>query len=85
MANEIQMSNIPKMAVGKLTDYLTAAYMSLIVKGLPIKTLPPTMLWGPPGVGKSQLVRAVAENLERRSGKKVKVTDVRLLLYNPID
>lgn len=85
MANEIQMSNIPKLTVGKLVDYLVAAYSTVVLKGLPIKSLPPTMLWGPPGVGKSQLVREVANGIHAKTGKTVRVTDIRLLLYNPID
>jgi hypothetical protein len=43
------------------------------------------MLWGPPGVGKSQAIRQLAEKLRARTGKRVEITDVRLLLFNPID
>lgn len=85
MPEEIQLSNTPKMNIDKLVDYLAAAYCTLILKGLPIKKLPPPMLWGPPGVGKSQMVRQVAKIIESKTGKKVVITDVRLLLYNPID
>ena len=85
MANDIQMSNIPKVTVGSLVDYLAAAYSTVIIRKLPVKSLPPTMLWGPPGVGKSQLVREVAKEIQSKTGKNVKVTDIRLLLYNPID
>jgi len=43
------------------------------------------MLWGAPGVGKSQAVRRLAERMEKKTGKRAIVTDVRLLLFNPID
>ena len=43
------------------------------------------MLWGPPGVGKSQAARQIAKNIEMQTGKKTVITDVRLLLFNPID
>ena len=43
------------------------------------------MLWGPPGVGKSQAIRQIAREIEENTGKRVEVTDVRLLLFNPID
>ena len=50
-----------------------------------LKEMSSVMLWGPPGVGKSQAVRQIAKEIERDTGKTVKVTDVRLLLFNPID
>ena len=43
------------------------------------------MLWGPPGVGKSQSVKHIATKLEEETDRKVIVTDVRLLLFNPVD
>lgn len=46
---------------------------------------PPIMLWGPPGIGKSDAMKAIAKLVEKNTGKKVIVTDVRLLLFNPID
>ena len=61
------------------------AYETIIKKNLPLKTVPSVMLWGAPGVGKSQGVRQLAAELEESTGKRVEVTDVRLLLFNPID
>ena len=43
------------------------------------------MLWGPPGTGKSQAVRQIAAEIKESTNKEVRVTDVRLLLFNPID
>lgn len=43
------------------------------------KMFPTTMLWGPPGIGKSSIIRQVAE--ERNIGFR----DVRLSLVNPVD
>lgn len=44
------------------------------------------MLWGPPGVGKSEVISGtLAKYLESQTGKKVIFTDVRLLLFNPVD
>lgn len=83
--SDIKIANIPSMDVGKMVDVLTNAYETIIRNKLPIKTMPSVMLWGPPGVGKSQAVRQIAENIERKTDKKVVVTDVRLLLFNPID
>lgn len=83
--SDIKMSNIPCLTVGKLTNTLASAYCAVINNGLPVKTVPSVMLWGPPGVGKSQAVRQLAAEIEKGTGKRTSVTDVRLLLFNPID
>ena len=82
--NEIKLSNVPFMTVDNLVEKLSSVYRAVISKGLPLKTVPSVMLWGPPGVGKSQAVRQIAKEIEK-IGKRVCVTDVRLLLFNPID
>ena len=68
-----------------LVELLADSYSVLINNKKPIKIMPSVMLWGPPGVGKSQAVRQIAKEIEERTGKKSVVTDVRLLLFNPID
>lgn len=87
MSDEKQVKNagIPQMNVKRLVDELAPAYAGLINAGLPLKTFPSVMLWGAPGVGKSQAVRQIAAEIEAKTGKRVAVTDVRLLLFNPID
>ncbi|MNJ90612.1 ATPase family [compost metagenome] len=48
--------------------------------------VPTVMLWGPPGVGKSEAIRdSLAKRLAKNTGKRVIFTDVRLLLFNPVD
>ena len=83
--SDVKLANIPSMSVGKLIEKLGTAYGTVIAGGLPVKTMPSVMLWGPPGIGKSQAVRQIASDLRERTGKEVRVTDVRLLLFNPID
>lgn len=82
---DIKLSNIPQMNVGKMTELLADSYSTLINNNEPIRTMPSVMMWGPPGVGKSQAVRQIAKEIEARTNKKTVVTDVRLLLFNPID
>lgn len=82
---DIKLANIPQMDVGRITELLADSYSVLINNKKPIKIMPSVMLWGPPGVGKSQAVRQIAKEIEERTGKKSVVTDVRLLLFNPID
>lgn len=83
--SEIKMPGVVQMSVGKAVDMLTYSYTAIIKNRAQIKLMPSVMLWGPPGVGKSQGVRQLAKNIEAETGKKVFVTDVRLLLFNPID
>jgi MoxR-like ATPase len=78
-------SNITKVTIEKAVAQLAAAYTAVINGGNTVTLLPSVMLWGAPGVGKSQGVRQLAEALESGTGKTVHVHDVRLLLFNPID
>ena len=84
MNNSI-LTNVPSMSIGKAAELLSNAFVSVINKNLPVTTIPSVMLWGSPGVGKSQGVRQMAARIEKETKKKVNVTDVRLLLFNPID
>jgi hypothetical protein len=49
------------------------------------EVIPSVMLWGQPGVGKSDSVKRLANQLAIRTGKNVFIEDVRLLMYNPVD
>ena len=82
---DVKMDNIPLMAVEKTVTILTESFSKIINDGLSVRTVPSIMLWGPPGIGKSQAVREIADGIRLNTKKKVKVTDVRLLLFNPID
>ena len=83
--SEAKMTNIPSMNVNRLVQTLQQAYCALINGGHQLKLFPSVMLWGPPGVGKSQAIRQLAKEIEKDTGKRSVVTDVRLLLFNPID
>ena len=83
--SDLKFSNIPTLTVDKLVDKLSTAYSSIINKNLPLQTMPSVMLWGAPGVGKSQAIRQIGQKIEKETNKKVSITDVRLLLFNPID
>ena len=83
--NQLSSTNIPTLSVDNCIDTLTSLYENAINKNIPFKSIPSLMLWGAPGVGKSQAIRQVAKRLQDATGKKCNVTDVRLLLFNPID
>lgn len=42
-------------------------------------------LWGAPGLGKSDSIKSIAKIVSEETGKTVNITDVRLLLFNPVD
>lgn len=83
--NNEKTSNVPVLSIGQIADRLSSLYCSFLRKGVPLKQMPSVMLWGAPGVGKSQGVREIADKIHRETGKAVRVSDVRLLLFNPID
>jgi len=78
-------TNMSTLTVDKTIEQLSVAFCAILQAGLKLKTIPSIMLWGPPGVGKSQGVRQLAQAIETETGKNVAITDVRLLLFNPID
>lgn len=50
---------------------LSKSYISLIQSNTPFKKFPSVMLWGPPGVGKSQGVKEIAEAIETVTKKRL--------------
>ena len=74
-----------ELTVDQMVKQLSTAYVSLIKSNTQLKKFPSVMLWGPHGVGKSQGIRQVAKEIADKTGKKVEITDVRLLLFNPVD
>ena len=78
-------SQISVLSVDDAIDTLSNLYISAIKNKIPFKSIPSIMLWGPPGVGKSQAIRQLASLIESDTSLKCVVTDVRLLLFNPID
>lgn len=78
-------SNIPQTSVDEFVKRISRAYSTTINNGRPISSLPSLMLWGPPGAGKSDAVRELGNAIADKTGKSVHITDVRLLLSNPID
>jgi len=74
-----------KLKLQQALDLLLSAYTNLTQNEQPLWLFPSVMLWGEPGLGKSQGVRQMALRLEEQTGKQVVITDVRLILFNPVD
>lgn len=64
-----KMGDVPSMTGDNLTKKLSNVYIKIIENNLPLKTVPSVMLWGPPGVGKSQSVHQIAANITKATGK----------------
>lgn len=75
------MENIAQLKVNELVDLVSPLFSASEVA----KEIPSMMLWGAPGIGKSQAIREIARQVEKVTNKTVNVTDVRLLLFNPVD
>lgn len=78
-------NQVPEITVSDLVKQLVEIYVSAIDNRDLLRAIPAPFLWGPPGVGKSDCVAQLAEQLEKKTGKAVHVTDIRLLLFSPID
>lgn len=85
MIRDSVMPGVPSADIDTLIGILSDIYSEAVNERVDFFKIPSVMLWGPPGVGKTQAVRQVAEQIMRRTGKTAVVTDVRLLLFNPID
>ncbi len=85
MKNEIIQMNIPSMGISETVEQLSSLYCSTINTKLQLHKLPTPFFWGPAGIGKSEGVYQLGDIIADKTGKKVAVTDVRLLLFSPID
>ena len=85
MNQKLKLTELASLPINKVIDSLSGSYCKLIKDGVDINVFPSVMLWGSPGVGKSAAIKQIGDNIARETGKKVSITDVRLLLFNPID
>lgn len=81
---ELEITTIPQLSTNECVKMLGNMY-SKAIESNNLDKLPSVMLWGPPGIGKSQSIREIANKINYLTGKTVVTTDVRLLLFNPVD
>jgi hypothetical protein len=75
----INMSNT-EITIQKAGEVILTAY-----KGKEIKDFPTYMMWGKPGIGKSDLVLEIVKTIADERKLKYTVKDCRLASYDPID
>lgn len=78
-------SNASMFNVQEITPLNFIKSFMTIYENLEPKMVKPIMLWGAPGIGKSDTVKKLCTEIENANGKKVILHDVRLSLYNPTD
>ena len=85
MAEKVRLNELKPMNIGDIIETLSLSYSKLINDKVDLNLFPSVMLWGQPGVGKSEAIDQICRNITKMTGKKAVKTDVRLLLFNPID
>ncbi|MBR3288675.1 MAG: hypothetical protein IKI71_02800 [Lachnospiraceae bacterium] len=85
LKEKIELQSMPTVSAKELGEVCIDYFSSEFAKGNKPKNISPIMLWGAPGVGKSESVYHIAKVLEQKIGKRVIVKDVRLSLFNPVD
>lgn len=71
--------NVPEISVNQLVKERVKFYSKAIKMCDDLRLLPAALLWGLPGVGKSEAVcRQIAPGIEALTGRHVEVRDVRL-------
>jgi len=63
--------NMARMTVDRAVDLLCRLYTGLLERGEPLGSILPPMLWGPPGIGKSQGAEQLCRRLEEQTGRKI--------------
>lgn len=85
MKMENKNLNIPNLTVSEVVEMLLILYSNALRSNSSLKGFPTPFLWGPAGIGKSEAIVQLAEQLAEETGKKTVITDVRLLLFSPVD
>ena len=85
--NEVNtvLQSTPIVNVNQMIKSISDYFIWQFKNGKKAKDISAIMLWGAPGVGKSESVYQISKILEGETGKKVYINDVRLSLYNPVD
>ena len=70
--------NITPCSIKTVKESMLMYYLTGLKKGCPVKDFDAIFLWSSPGIGKSQMVRQIADNLSKSTGRTVKFVEIRL-------
>jgi len=73
-----------KLNTASFIDVLSRSFTAYSKQNI-IYRHPSVFVQGQPGIGKSQAIFKIADNLKKALNKDVYVNDIRLLLFNPVD
>ena len=79
------MKNVPQVTVNECAKQLELIYSKCIEKKVSFSYVLAPFLWGPPGIGKSTVVKELGEFLSKKYHKQINLLDLRLYEYNPVD
>lgn len=77
--------DIPIMNIEEMVSLASKEYIACYREDGNFINAPSLMLWGPPGVGKSDGLAELGNVVAKELGKVKNLTDVRLVLMNPVD
>ncbi len=84
MSKVIHSENIATITPTEVIESFPVLYASALKRGN-IGLQPARMIWGSPGIGKSETVQQMAERTGSITGRKSNVTIASLLLMSPVD
>lgn len=84
MKEVIAKKDVVKLSTGDFIACMVKSFCAFVQNDL-IAEHPAVFVSGQPGIGKSQSIKEIARRLGSLTEKIVTVTDIRLLLFNPID
>ncbi|MFP4187671.1 MAG: AAA family ATPase [Acholeplasmataceae bacterium] len=84
MKEAIAVKDIVTVSTGEFIASTLKSFQAFVENDL-IDEHPAIFVTGQPGIGKSQSVREIARRLGSKTDREVTLTDIRLLLFNPID
>jgi len=84
MAKTVHSENIAPITPHAVLETFPILYAAAIKRG-DVGLQPAKMIWGCPGIGKSDVIKQMAQRTAELTGKKSIVTVASLLLMNPVD
>lgn len=70
--------NVTPTSIKEVKESMLMYYLRGLERGSAVKDFDATFLWSSPGIGKSQMVRQIADSLSEKTGRAVRFIEIRL-------